>query len=395
LSEVAALIVPEDPAFVRPAVCGTSLLLRSVCVFARTGARVYVLRTPACSEATVPDLPRALAQREGVAAPVWVDRVDAVPVTAGLFLLRAPAVIDARLAATLRGDGGSGRLARVRAVGDEPADLWYAGPAEAPTLVAALTGGDATARAAVVAHAVAVPPGDGLYVPITTGASVRAAEARLLARTSKASDTFIARNFDRHISHWLTRRLMHTGVTPNQVTIVSTLVGLAGVGLLLLGTYWPQAIGAGLVLLATIIDGVDGELARLKFLESALGRRLDFWLDNVVNATALFATGAGYGFATGSSVYVWASVFNLLAAAITAVPVYFLFFRPGAAPDGSRLAAVLGLFAGRDYAYLVFAMALLGIVHWFTWLCLAGLTAFLAAAVALVVQRTVAPAAQR
>lgn len=384
MNQPAALIVPNDPAFVDTAVGGLSLLLRSVCVFARGGVRVYVLRTTACSEATVPDLPRALAQREGVPTPLWVDRADAVPTGSGVFVLRAPAVIDTRLVQTMR-NPGSAAVSRTAADHNGSAALWYADGDAAAQLLAALTT-DTVSPA--LATAVTVAPDAGLFVPVAGTESVRHAEAQLLARTSKASDTFVARHFDRHISHWLTRRLMHTGVTPNQVTLISTLVGLLGVALLLAGTYGPQVVGAGLVLLATIIDGVDGEIARLKFLESDLGRKLDFWLDNVVNASALFATGAGYGFATGSAVYLWASLFNLVAAAATAVPIYFLFFRAGAVAGGSRLEAVLTLFAGRDYAYLVFAMALLGIVHWFTWLCLAGLTAFMVAALVLFAQRS-------
>ena len=266
--------------------------------------------------------------------------------------------------------------------------MWYGDPTTAPALLAALADGNARLSPPLDERATAIEPGTGLYAPVASAATVAHVEAELLARTTKTSDTFIARHFDRHISHLLTRRLMHRDITPNQVPLVSTVVGLAGVALLLLGSYGPQVAGAGLVLLATIIDGVDGELARLKFLESNLGRKLDFWLDNVVNASALFATGAGYGLATGSPAYLWASAFNLVAAAATAVPVYFLFFRPGAVSGGSRLEAVLTLFAGRDYAYLVFVMALLGIVQWFTWLCLAGLTVFMLAALALFAQRT-------
>ena len=388
MSAPAALIIPDDPAFVRADICGTSLLLRSLCVFARCGARPYVLRTAVCTEASVPDLARALARREGIAAPVWVDDVAAVPTDAGLFVLRAPAVIDVRLCAALqRAAEGNGHLVRCGPAADVDAPIWYADGSRGRDLLAAMTTGAEPARRALASQAVAIDAGDALCAPISDADSVRRAEERLLARTSKPSDTFLARNFDRHISHWLTRRLMHRNVTPNQVTLVSTGVGLLGVVLLLLGTYGPQLIGSGLVLLATIIDGVDGELARLKFLESELGRKLDFWLDNVVNASALFAAGAGYGLTTGSAVYLWASAFNLVAAATTAVPIYFLFFRPGATASSSRLEGILKLFAGRDYAYLVFALAVVGRVHWFTWICLAGLTVFLVAALALVAHR--------
>lgn len=325
--------------------------------------------------------------RDAFAPPAWVDDIRRVDASAGLLVLAEPVVVDARAVAAVCAAGATVPLACLRARGSGRPALWHARGPAAGTLLAALAAGTPADRDALAATATVLDADAGLCDAVPTAAALRAVEDRLLGGTGKASDTFLARHVDRHVSRWLTRRLMRTAVTPNHVTLGSTLVGLAGVALLLLGTFHAQVAGAALVLLATIVDGVDGELARLKFLESELGRRLDFWLDNVVNALALFATGAGHGLATGAPLYVYASAFNLVAAALTTVPVYFLFFRPGSPAGSSRLERVLGLFAGRDYAYLVLALALGGVVHWFTWLCLVGLSVFLGAALVLLAHR--------
>jgi phosphatidylglycerophosphate synthase len=61
------------------------------------------------------------------------------------------------------------------------------------------------------------------------------------------------------------------------MTLVSLAVGLVGAPFFLSETWGYQLTGALLFLAHSILDGCDGELARLKFLESRTGALLDFW----------------------------------------------------------------------------------------------------------------------
>ena len=61
-----------------------------------------------------------------------------------------------------------------------------------------------------------------------------------------------------------------------------------------------ELVGALLVLSHSILDGCDGELARLKFQESRFGGVLDFWGDNVVHAALFAAIAAGWSRAAGA-----------------------------------------------------------------------------------------------
>ena len=102
-----------------------------------------------------------------------------------------------------------------------------------------------------------------------------AAERWLLKSLIKDSEGFMSRHVERRISLAVTRRLVGTRVTPNLMTMVSLCIGLSGAPFFLSGEPALQLAGAALFLLHSILDGCDGELARLKFHESRFGAALD------------------------------------------------------------------------------------------------------------------------
>ena len=106
---------------------------------------------------------------------------------------------------------------------------------------------------------------------LTSAAEVRGTESWLLQSLIKRNEGFMSRHVERRVSLAVTRRLVETSVTPNAVTLISVAIGLLGA----LGFLSPapafQLAGALLFLTHSILDGCDGELARLKFLESRWG----------------------------------------------------------------------------------------------------------------------------
>jgi phosphatidylglycerophosphate synthase len=87
--------------------------------------------------------------------------------------------------------------------------------------------------------------------------------------------------------------LLETGVTPNLMTTLSTLLGLGGASLFLRPDRASAVAGALLVWLHSVLDGCDGELARVRFQESDFGADLDFWGDNLVHLALFTCLGAG------------------------------------------------------------------------------------------------------
>lgn len=86
---------------------------------------------------------------------------------------------------------------------------------------------------------------------------------------------------NRPVAAVLVRALFPTSVTPNQVTLASFFIGLAGAGCFALAT--PAAFFAGglLAQLSSIVDCADGMLARARGTASDFGAFLDLLLDRV------------------------------------------------------------------------------------------------------------------
>ena len=126
-------------------------------------------------------------------------------------------------------------------------------------------------------------------------------------------DGFISRHLNRHISRPVARLLCHTPVTPNQVSFASVGVALAAFFAFVYGYHIVAAI---LAQASSIIDGVDGDLARLKRMSSPFGGFMDSVLDRY--ADALIILGLTIWSASGdASHYVWITGFWALAGTFT------------------------------------------------------------------------------
>jgi CDP-L-myo-inositol myo-inositolphosphotransferase len=127
------------------------------------------------------------------------------------------------------------------------------------------------------------------WLDVDTPEALAEAERRLLeAERGKAHDGPVARYVNRPISRLITRHVANLSITPNQITLFSfALAALAAIVMALPG--WPAlALGGALAQLSSIIDGVDGEIARLKRQQSAFGAWLDAVLDRYADAFLLF-----------------------------------------------------------------------------------------------------------
>ena len=70
--------------------------------------------------------------------------------------------------------------------------------------------------------------------------------------------------WDQRIARVLVKPLVKSPVTPNQLTVFTLIVALAGAGLLATGDSVQANWGVGLFVLARFLDHFDGELARQK-----------------------------------------------------------------------------------------------------------------------------------
>lgn len=129
-------------------------------------------------------------------------------------------------------------------------------------------------------------------------ADIRNMEMNLWNSCRKEQDGFISRYFNRHISLALSQLIVATKITPNHVTIFGILLGLGAAYSASRGGYVPTLVGAILLQFVSIIDGVDGELARVRLQFSRLGEWLDTLGDDFVNIAFVLALAMGL-WATG------------------------------------------------------------------------------------------------
>ena len=102
------------------------------------------------------------------------------------------------------------------------------------------------------------------------------AEKKLESWLVKPTDGVFAR-MNRRVSIPISRQLIKFPITPNMVSLFTLGVSFASGLYFGLGGYWNALIGAVLSVWASILDGCDGEVARLKLQESDFG----CWLETV------------------------------------------------------------------------------------------------------------------
>jgi phosphatidylglycerophosphate synthase len=108
----------------------------------------------------------------------------------------------------------------------------------------------------------------------------RLAERKLDGWLVKPTDGIFARA-NRRISVPISRRIIPFPITPNMVSLFTLGVSFAAGAFLALGGYWTMLIGAILSWFSSVLDGCDGEVARLKLQESAFGCWLETMCDNL------------------------------------------------------------------------------------------------------------------
>lgn len=120
------------------------------------------------------------------------------------------------------------------------------------------------------------PVRDGFWQRVRSPEDCLAAERKLDQWLVKPTDGIFAR-MNRRISVPISRQIIKFPITPNIVSLFTLGVGFAAGLFYARGGYWNMLVGAGLSVCASVFDGCDGEVARLKLLESEFG----CWLETI------------------------------------------------------------------------------------------------------------------
>jgi len=162
--------------------------------------------------------------------------------------------------------------------------------------------------------------------------------------------------WDKRLACALVRPLAGTPVTPNHITGLSLVTGLAGALLLAKGgtaMHW----GALLFMVSALLDHADGELARMTGQTSRFGQIFDILTGGIVHV-ALFC-GIGYGL-RDSPLNSWALPMGIVAGLAVAVIFVLVFeLERRVNRDAVNQASFAG-FEIEDIMYLVGPIAWLG-----------------------------------
>ena len=184
------------------------------------------------------------------------------------------------------------------AAGDRPEAQGETPPPDAIVVPATLA-----ITPACVPHVLAAEPGsrltaaalpNGTAYDVSTPAARREASRALLLATGKPTDGWVARRLNRPISRVLSRLLLAAGLSPAHATLLSLATGAAAAAFAAQPSWGALVAAAAFFQLASVVDGVDGEMARATLSESAGGARLDAAVDIATYVACCAAFIAGW-----------------------------------------------------------------------------------------------------
>jgi CDP-L-myo-inositol myo-inositolphosphotransferase len=228
--------------------------------------------------------------------------------------------------------------------------------------------GAVTALAATHPLRAASLPPRTWWQDIDTPRDLSIAKRRLRRSLSKYDDGPVSRYLNRPISTRIAMPLAAIGISPDLLSVISALLGFLGAWLLGSGV---AIAGAIAVHACSVLDGVDGEVARLRMRSSARGALFDGTLDRLADAAlvgglAVWAVDEGAAPTTVVLLAVAAATVSMLsmaskdriaALALLPAPERRIGWLLGGRDGRLLVIAVLGAFAQPSWALAVIAVS--------------------------------------
>jgi 1L-myo-inositol 1-phosphate cytidylyltransferase / CDP-L-myo-inositol myo-inositolphosphotransferase len=164
------------------------------------------------------------------------------------------------------------------------------------------------------------------------------AERLLFKSLTKNIDGPVSKHINRRFSKIITRLVMRYPVIPNHMTTLGLIIGLASAlvtAMATLDTWWLLPLGGLLYQTSSMIDGCDGEIARLKFMHSDWGEWYDTISDDIINLSYQGAMGYALYRMSDQSIWLFLGLATVLIGAFISVRLYQRLLREDA---GTHLA---------------------------------------------------------
>ncbi len=227
---------------------------------------------------------------------------------------------------------------------------------------------------------------------VGTERNVKIVEKEVFRRLAKTTDGFLASNINRKISISMSKVFAKTDITPNILTLLTLAVGLTAGYCFSMGGYMPMLAGSLIFQFSSIMDGCDGEIARLKFIESRFGGWLDIICDNLTHLAVFGGIAMGAYQMEPASHWIYFGWLAILGTSMSFLIVAYQLYQKesGTGPfftsvaeekknAGGHVESVVNLqdqLARRDFTYLVILFAVFGYVQYFLVLTAIGSNVF-------------------
>jgi len=160
-----------------------------------------------------------------------------------------------------------------------------------------------------------LPISDGYMMNLSsTKESLDEAKDLIFSNVGKTATGWIAININGRISLPLSRQLVKTSLTPNMVSVLINVIGVLSGPFYALGH---PVIAALCMQIATILDRCDGEVARVKLMETKRGQWVDTISDQVSMLSFYIGLPIGYYILAQSNWIIVVGIINVL---------FFIFF---------------------------------------------------------------------
>lgn len=150
---------------------------------------------------------------------------------------------------------------------------------------------------------------DGYWMRLSSDErSIKKAEDLIFSYVGKTETGWISRNINSKISLPTSRLLVRTPLTPNMISVIINIIGMLSGPFYALGH---PVLGALFFQIATILDRCDGEVARVKLMETKRGQWVDTISDQITVFSFIIGVPLGYYLTTKNTIALLLGGLNL------------------------------------------------------------------------------------
>lgn len=151
---------------------------------------------------------------------------------------------------------------------------------------------------------------NGVHIEINQKDDIKNFRKKMKSFIRHDSPTFIAKNFNKRISLPLSQLLSYTHISPNSITTLALLSSLLGFYCLIHTSFYLWAFV--FFQINSLLDGCDGEVARMKYQFSRFGKKYDIFGDYLTSVLVIFGEAFAYTKVGTLAIGPWLTFFNMI-----------------------------------------------------------------------------------